>query len=108
MSFNDVIEELYSNGVVREIIDNIGVRSDAADDLEQEIYMILLEYDQDKIMGMYEKGQLKFFIVRIVNNQWFSKTSPFYKKYKKYYSLIDEGSVNSDDVCDDYDYQFED
>ena len=33
---------------------------------------------------MYERKQLKFFIVRIIMNQYFSKNSPFYKKYKLY------------------------
>ena len=38
----------------------------------------------NKIIKMYEQNQIKFFITRIIKNQYFSKNSPFYKKYKMY------------------------
>ena len=70
--------------------------------------MVLLEYNPDKIVEMYEKKQLKFFMVRIIQNQYNSKTSPFYRKYKKYYKyktpdeLVDvkalENQINSNQV----------
>lgn len=69
------------------------------DDLEQEVYAILLEYDSDKIIEMYNKKQLKFFIIGIITRQYFSKTSPFYKKYKKYYSLVDSNVDETSVEC---------
>ena len=56
-----------------------------------------------KRIEMYEKKQLKFFIVGIIQRQYNSKTSPFYKKYKKYYSMVDENVVNANEVYDDCD-----
>lgn len=106
---NKVIEELYNEGTVREIIENIGVKGTDADDLEQEVYGILLEYDPDRIVEMHSKGQLRYFVVGIIQRQYNSKTSPFYKLYKKYYSIVDGNVVNNDEINDDdYNYQFED
>lgn len=94
-----IIEELYREKVIRNIITNMNVFEGDIDDLEQEIYTILLEYDVDKIIDMYNKKQLKFFIVGIVTRQYFSKTSPFYKKYKKYYSLVDSNVDETSVEC---------
>jgi hypothetical protein len=102
--FNGIITDLYEKRTVRDIIRNMQVAEQDADDLEQEIYTILLEYDSDKIIEMYSKKQLKFFLVGVIQRQYFSKTSPFYKKYKKYYTLVDENVVNKSEVNDeDYD-----
>lgn len=102
--FNNIITDLYEKRTVRDIIRNMQVAEQDADDLEQEIYTILLEYDSDKIIEMYSKKQLKFFLVGVIQRQYFSKTSPFYKKYKKYYTLVDENVVNKSEVNDeDYD-----
>lgn len=106
---NKIIAELCTNGMIREMIENMRVSPIDMDDLEQEIYMILLEYDKNKIVELYNKKQLRFFIVGIIQRQYNSKTSPFYKKYKKYYTLVDANVINNEEVTDDnYNYQFED
>ena len=101
--FNRIMTEVYETDMVKNIIRNMKVNSIDAEDLEQEIYMILLEYNRDKIVEMYQNKQLKFFIVGVVQRQYNSKTSPFYKKYKKYYSIVDENTINSVEVVDEYD-----
>lgn len=97
---NKIIIELYEQETVKDIINNFKVEDIDKDDLEQEIYCILLEYDSTKIIEMYKKKQLKFFIVGIIQRQYHSKTSPFYKKYKKYYSLLDANKTNNFNECD--------
>lgn len=104
---NRIIEQLESDGLLYTLFKNMGVRSDEMDDLKQEIYVILLEYNEDKLIQLYEKKQLKFFLVRIITNQYFSGNSPYYKKYKRYYTLVD-GNIrnnemeenNDDDGCE--------
>lgn len=103
-----IISELEEQGTVREICENMRVNKNDIDDFVQEIYMILLEYNKDKIIELYNKKQLRYFIVGIVSRQYNSCTSPFYKKYKKYYQYIDGNYVNNEDVTEDYNYQFED
>lgn len=99
--FNTIIKEIYEENIVKDIIANMRVKSNDVDDLEQEIYMILLEYNKDRIIELYEKNQLKYFIVGIISRQYNSKTSPFYKKFKKYYTLVDGNYINNEDVMED-------
>lgn len=104
---NKVVNELYNEGVIEELCTNMGVNPLYKDDLVQEIYMILLEYNKDKIVEMYEKKQLKFFIVRIIKNQYNSCNSPFFKKYKKYYTIIDGNTINNEVDMEDNDEDIE-
>lgn len=104
---NYIVEELCNEGLVEELCTNMGVSPLYKDDLIQEVYMILLEYREDKIIEMYEKKQLKFFIVRIIQNQYNSNNSPFYKKYKKYYTIIDGNTINNEEDLEDDDKDFE-
>lgn len=94
---NQIVTEICESGMLRELCENIRVSSNDMDDFLQEMYMVLLEYNPEKIVEMYEKKQLKFFIVRIIQNQYNSKTSPFYRKYKKYYKYIDGNYINNED-----------
>lgn len=99
--FNKIITEVYEKEIVKEIISNMKVNSMDADDLEQEIYMILLEYNKNKIIELYNNKQLIYFIVGIIQRQYNSKTSPFYKKYKKYYSIVDENVINNMEITEE-------
>ena len=83
MEVLNIVEKLARNRVVEDMIKNMNI-NDYPDDLAQEIYLILLEYDKEKIEEMYNKNQINFFISRIITNQAFSKNSPFYLNYKKW------------------------
>ena len=96
-----IIDELERDNVIRDICTNMRVLQNDIDDLIQEVYVILLEYNRDKIIDLYKKKQLKFFIIGILQRQYHSNTSPFYKKYKKYYTLVDGNNVNKSEVNDD-------
>lgn len=98
-----ILDEIERNNIVRDICVNIGVSSNDIDDLIQEVYLILLEYNKDKIIELYKKKQLKFFIIGILQRQYHSNTSPFYKKYKKYYTLVDGNHKNNSEINDDID-----
>lgn len=103
-----MLNKIANEKLVETICKNIGVSPKYADDFIQEIYLILLEYNQTKLQEIYDKGQLNFFLTRIIKNQWCSNTSPFYKKYRKFYDLVDgnnEGIMidveNDDGYTDD-------
>lgn len=96
LSFN----EWCKKRVVEEMIENMKIITPYNDDLAQEIYMILLEYDRDKINQMIKNKQINFFISRIIMNQVFSCTSDFYKKYVKW--DINKVEYNFDIDSDEY------
>lgn len=83
MDVLNIVDRLARNRVVEDMIKNMNI-NDYPDDLAQEIYLILLEYDKEKIEDIYNKNQINFFISRIITNQAFSKNSPFYLNYKKW------------------------
>lgn len=83
MEVLNIVDKLARNRVVEDMIKNMNI-NDYPDDLAQEIYLILLEYDKEKIEDIYNKNQINFFISRIITNQAFSKNSPFYLNYKKW------------------------
>lgn len=96
-----ILDELERENVIRDMCVNMRVAQNDIDDLIQEIYIILLEYNKDKIVELYTKKQLRYFLVGIIQRQYHSSTSPFYKKYKKYYTLVDENQINNSELNDD-------
>ena len=91
-----ILDELERDNIIRDMCMNMRVSPNDIEDLIQEVYIILLEYSPNKIIELYEKKQLKFFIVGIIRRQYYSNTSPFYKKYKKYYTLVDGNYINNE------------
>ena len=73
--------QLYDSGELRKACLSIG-GSDWADDLEQELVLVLLEKPEVKIVDAYKAGYLRFYVVKIILNFWRSKNSGFYMKYR--------------------------
>lgn len=101
MNNNEIVEAV--SGDVKAMISNMAIKDEHRDDLFQEIIIILLGYNNAKLDDLYQKKQIKFFISRIICNQYYSVHSYFYKTYKKYedkkYKLSDylnnnEGNFN--------------
>ena len=102
-----IIDEISKQKVVEEIVYNIGDKGDEdLKDLIQDIYINLLEKEDNLIETLYNTNQLKFFIIRMVVNNIHSKNSPYYTKYKKdkinkvkveYYDNENNSSKNKND-----------
>lgn len=60
------------------------------EDFFQDLILILLEYDNKKLNNAHEHKHMNALITRIIVNNIFSKTSPYYKKYGKYASRAEE------------------
>lgn len=84
MTAYDIIEELAEHRAVEEIVHTVcKVARSELDDLAQMIYEALLMYDEKKIVSLYTKGQINYFIVRIVQNQFYSETSQFHAQFRR-------------------------
>ena len=84
MTKNEIIEKLAKERLVETAVTNIAkTNSDTLKDLSQEIYLDLLSKDEEKIVNLYETNQIRFFVVRMVTNNLFSKNSPFYQVFRK-------------------------
>ena len=90
------MEKIYETAYeyIEEIVNNIAQTDPDKDDLIQDIALIILEKPSDFILELYNKKQLKYYITRVIRNNLFSKTSPYYYKYKKYRNAIDICKIN--------------
>lgn len=69
------------------------------DDLRQEIFLVLCEMDNERLLGMWTSGYLKYFVVRTMLNMAKSDRSTFFNMFRKTfteyvdnYEKADEGS----------------
>lgn len=67
-------------------------------DLKAEVFLVLCEMNEEKLVGLFERNELKFYIVRIMLNMIKSDRSTFYKNYRNYSEFVDQ-----DYPCDDND-----
>lgn len=86
MSKSEIIEEVAKAGMVEHMVQNIAHHTLDADlkDLAQMVYLILLEYDESKLQDLWENEQMRFFLARIIINQYRSSNSPFHTIYRKF------------------------
>ena len=90
MSTREVVEEVARTKLIQECILIVtgGVWRSEYDDLVQDVLIELL--NQEKIVGLYLKGELKYYVVRVIRNNLQSCTSRFFYRYRRF-SLLNSG-----------------
>ena len=90
MTVEEVVERVAKEAWVEECIKVVtgGVWRSEYDDLAQDVLIELL--NQSKVVDLYKKNQLKFYIMRIIRNNLQSCTSRFYYRYRRF-SLLNQG-----------------
>ena len=95
MTKYDVVDIIAREHLVDRIVNKLLSSSknpfDCPEDLIQEIYLLLLQKDDDLIVNLYNKDEIGFYLLKIARNQLLSKNSPYYQKYIRFQS-------NSDDI----------
>ena len=88
----EIIEAIAKDRMVETMVTNIAHKPMSADlqDLSQMVYLILLEYDENKLQDLWINNQMHFFIARIIVNQYNSVTSPFHTIFRKFRLMVDE------------------
>ena len=83
----EIIDELSRTNTVEKIVFKLLPCSknpfDCPEDLIQDLYLILLQKDDDLIVNLYNKDEIGFYLLKIARNQLLSKNSPYYTKYIK-------------------------
>lgn len=98
MTKNQIIEKLYLSKNLNDCIKKMEP-VDLQDDLKSEVIAIVCEWSEEKIVELYTKNQLEFYVVRVILNQIKSKTSPFYKKHRQSFAeLTGEESYECTDL----------
>ena len=74
--------------------------SDWAEDLLQDVLLQLWEKDEIKLIKL-DDNSIKYYIVRCITTNWYSETSPFYRKVKRESSLYSDIKDIADAPVDD-------
>lgn len=67
------------------------------EDLVQDIYIELYLKDNELIEKLENDNEIDYFLTKIIRNNLYSKTSPFYYKYNKFRKITDEIDANLDE-----------
>ena len=90
---------------LRTIAKKITKDSDWTDDLLQDVLLQLYEKKEIKLKSL-DDNSIKYYIVAVLKINWYSKTSPFFRKVRmessKYTELYDMIEVPDDCVFDDH------
>ena len=87
---NIIAREHLVERIVNKLLSSSKNPFDCPEDLIQDIYLLLLQKDDDLIVNLYNNGEIGFYLLKIVRNQLLSKNSPYYTKYIKFRSQSDE------------------
>lgn len=94
MTKYEVIDIIAKEHIVERIVNKLLSSSknpfDCPEDLIQDIYLILLNSDENLIVTLYNKGELGFYLLKVVRNQLLSVNSKYYYTYIKFRANSDE------------------
>ena len=94
MTKYEVIDIIAREHLVERIVNKLLSSSknpfDCPEDLIQDIYLLLLQKDDDLIVNLYNNGEIGFYLLKIARNQLLSANSPYYTKYIKFRAQSDD------------------
>jgi len=101
MDKNKIIEQYWLNDEVNQAFAKMQPE-ELQYDLKVEVFMVLLEMEKEKLFGLYERNEIRFYIVRTMLNMIKSDRSQFWKKYRNYteYEDNDNADVEQNSVID--------
>jgi hypothetical protein len=83
MDKNAILTELWNSDDVNQAIKKMHP-VELQDDLKSEVFLIIAELDEKKVIELYEKKQIRFYMVRIMLNLVRSTDKKFFKKYRDF------------------------
>ena len=88
MSRDEILSEFWKSKSVNEAFEKMQPVELQAD-LKAEVFLILCEMEEEKLIGLYERNELKYYMVRIMLNMIKSDRSSFFKNYRNYVELLE-------------------
>lgn len=86
MTAREIADTLAKGKVVEQLVCNIAhtTLSDDLKDLCQMVYLIVLTYDETRLADLWDSGAIRFFLARVILNQFRSPRSQFHALFRKY------------------------
>lgn len=102
---NQIIETLFTGKNFNDCINKIEP-AHLRDDLKQEVSVIICEWIDEKVEALHERGELEFYVVRVILNMISNKYHPFHKKYRstniEFKEIISESYFNAIEDQDEF------
>ena len=86
MGRNEILIEFWELNEVNNAISKMKP-IELQEDLKSEVFLILCELPEEKLVALYDRKELKFYMVRIMLNLVQNKNNQFYKKYRNFTEL---------------------
>ena len=95
---NKIIEQYWLNDEVNQAFAKMQPE-ELQYDLKVEVFLVLLEMDEAKLIGMYERNEIRFYIVRTMLNMIKSDRSQFWKKYRNHTEYKEKEVAEVENNC---------
>lgn len=80
---NTIIEEIYNEKIIERCLAKYSKRMNGfIEDVVQDIYMMIIEMPEDKLLKLYNDNELTYYILTICRNQCVNIYSKSNKKYQ--------------------------
>lgn len=94
LSNNEIFDIYWKNRTIRTCLEcqfaKVKGEIGNYEDMQQDLALIILQYDNEKLNKIHEEKHFNAFITGIITRNLFSRNSPYYSKYKKFASKTDE------------------
>lgn len=92
MTNQEIVDIYLNNGLIRTCVDYQFMKQDKTykEDYFQDLIVELLLFDNEKLNDAHARNHMNALLTRIIQNNLFSNTSWFYRRYRKWDSLTDE------------------
>lgn len=97
MNKENIITQMYLDKDISQAISKMQP-VELQDDLRQEIFLVLCEMNDERLLGMWTSGYLKYFIVRTMLNMAKSDRSTFFNLFRKSFTEYCDNYEKADDV----------
>lgn len=88
MNRNEIVEYIYRLKVVEKCASRFGnIIGQYKDDFIQYIYLQILELPDEKLIDLFSKGELIYYIIAICRNNALGRYSSFFKEMKEKYII---------------------
>ena len=99
---DEIISKLYLDKDIDEAISRMDPPH-LREDLKSEMFLVLCNMDESRLIDMHNNGYLKFYLVRTMLSMIKSDRSTFYTKYRRVHSEWTEKNDQIDDTDKSYD-----
>ena len=83
MGRNEILIEFWQSEEVNKAFSKMHP-IELQDDLKSEVFLILAELPEEKLIGLYDRKELRFYIVRVMLNLLQNANNQFFKLYRNF------------------------